>query len=45
MTRSCTTALRTTSKRFCKGDVAVPPGAVAFVRDVAQYFVQAKAHQ
>jgi lipid-binding SYLF domain-containing protein len=28
-----------------KGDVGVPPGAVAFVRDVAQYFVQAKAHK
>ncbi|MGA2206046.1 MAG: lipid-binding SYLF domain-containing protein [Terracidiphilus sp.] len=27
-----------------KGDVPVPPGAVAFVRDVAQYFVQAKAN-
>jgi lipid-binding SYLF domain-containing protein len=26
-----------------KGDVGVPPGAVAFVRDVANYFVQAKA--
>jgi len=25
------------------GSVAVPPGAVAFVRDVASYFVQAKA--
>ncbi|MGO8759148.1 MAG: lipid-binding SYLF domain-containing protein [Terracidiphilus sp.] len=25
-----------------KGDVAVPPGAVAFVRTVVQYFVQAK---
>jgi SH3 domain-containing YSC84-like protein 1 len=28
-----------------KGDVEVPPGAVAFVRDVAQYFVKAKYHQ
>jgi lipid-binding SYLF domain-containing protein len=28
-----------------KGQVAVPPGAVAFVRDVAQYFVAAKAHK
>jgi lipid-binding SYLF domain-containing protein len=28
-----------------KGDVDVPPGAVAFVRDVAQYFVMAKNHQ
>ena len=27
-----------------KGDVAVPPGAVPFVRDVASYFVQARAH-
>ncbi len=27
-----------------KGDVAVPSGAVAFVRDVAQHFVQAKAN-
>ncbi len=26
-----------------KGDVAVPPGAVPFVRDVAHYFVEAKA--
>jgi lipid-binding SYLF domain-containing protein len=26
-----------------KGDVAVPPGAVDFVRDVAQYFVQARS--
>jgi lipid-binding SYLF domain-containing protein len=26
-----------------KGDVAVPPGAVPFVRDVAQYFVHARA--
>jgi len=28
-----------------KGDVDVPPGAVAFVRDVAQYFVKAKYHK
>jgi SH3 domain-containing YSC84-like protein 1 len=28
-----------------RGDVAVPPGAVSFVRDVAQYFVRAKAGQ
>ena len=29
-----------------KGDVAVPPGAVPFVRDVAlPYFVMARAHQ
>ena len=28
-----------------KGDVAVPPGAVPFVRDVAHYFVEAKADQ
>jgi SH3 domain-containing YSC84-like protein 1 len=27
-----------------KGNVAVPPGAVAFVRDVAHYFVLAKNH-
>jgi lipid-binding SYLF domain-containing protein len=27
-----------------KGDVPVPPGAVAFVRDVAQNFVEARAH-
>ena len=26
------------------GDVAVPPGAVPFVRDVAAHFVMAKAH-
>ena len=26
-----------------RGDVAVPPGAVPFVRDVARYFVEAKA--
>jgi lipid-binding SYLF domain-containing protein len=26
-----------------RGDVGVPPGAVAFVRDVAQYFVEARA--
>jgi SH3 domain-containing YSC84-like protein 1 len=30
--------------RILRGDVAVPPGAVPFVRDVAQYFVRAKAH-
>jgi lipid-binding SYLF domain-containing protein len=28
-----------------KGDVAVPPGAVEFVRDVAQSFVAAKSRQ
>ncbi len=28
-----------------RGDVDVPPGAVSFVRDVAQYFVMAKNHQ
>src|SRR5208337_5566695 len=28
-----------------KGDVAVPPGAVPFVRDVAQHFVAAKQNQ
>lgn len=28
-----------------KGDVDVPPGAVAFVRDVAQNFLKAKHHQ
>jgi lipid-binding SYLF domain-containing protein len=28
-----------------KGDVDVPPGAVAFVRDVAQNFVRAKHHE
>jgi lipid-binding SYLF domain-containing protein len=28
-----------------KGDVAVPPGAVAFVRDVAQNFMRAKHGQ
>ncbi|MGA9063583.1 MAG: lipid-binding SYLF domain-containing protein [Terracidiphilus sp.] len=28
-----------------RGDVPVPPGAVPFVRDVAQYFMQAKAHR
>jgi lipid-binding SYLF domain-containing protein len=28
-----------------KGDVPVPPGAVAFVRAVARYFVAAKNHQ
>lgn len=28
-----------------KGDVPVPPGAVAFVRDVAQHFIAAKNHQ
>ena len=28
-----------------KGDVDVPPGAVAFVRDVAQSFVRAKHHE
>jgi len=28
-----------------KGDVDVPPGAVAFVRDVAQNFVRAKHQQ
>jgi lipid-binding SYLF domain-containing protein len=28
-----------------KGDVAVPPGAVPFVRDVAQNFVRAKSQQ
>ena len=27
-----------------KGEVSVPPGAVAFVRDVAQHFVQARAN-
>jgi lipid-binding SYLF domain-containing protein len=27
-----------------KGDVAVPPGAVPFVRDVARYFIEAKAN-
>ena len=26
-----------------RGDVGVPPGAIPFVRDVAQYFVQARA--
>jgi hypothetical protein len=25
-----------------KGNVAVPPGAVDFVKDVAHYFIQAK---
>jgi lipid-binding SYLF domain-containing protein len=29
--------------KVLRGNVAVPPGAVAFVRDVAQYFVKAKA--
>jgi lipid-binding SYLF domain-containing protein len=28
-----------------KGNVDVPPGAVPFVRDVAQNFVRAKHHQ
>jgi SH3 domain-containing YSC84-like protein 1 len=28
-----------------RGDVAVPPGAVSFVRDVAQYFIRAKSGQ
>jgi lipid-binding SYLF domain-containing protein len=28
-----------------RGDVPVPPGAIAFVRDVAQNFVVARAHQ
>lgn len=27
-----------------RGDVAVPPGAVPFVRDVARYFIEAKAN-
>ena len=27
-----------------KGDVAVPPGAVPFVRDVVRYFIEAKAN-
>jgi lipid-binding SYLF domain-containing protein len=27
-----------------KGDVAVPPGSVPFVRDVARYFIEAKAN-
>jgi lipid-binding SYLF domain-containing protein len=29
-------------RNVLQGNVAVPPGAVAFVRDVAHYFVQAK---
>ena len=29
--------------KVLEGNVPVPPGAVAFVRDVAQYFVKAKA--
>jgi len=28
-----------------RGDVAVPPGAVPFVRDVARYFIEAKANR
>jgi lipid-binding SYLF domain-containing protein len=32
-------------EKVLRGDVAVPDGAVAFVRDVAQYFVKAKAAQ
>jgi lipid-binding SYLF domain-containing protein len=27
-----------------RGNVPVPPGAVAFVRDVAHYFVESKNH-
>jgi lipid-binding SYLF domain-containing protein len=34
-----------TFQDILKGNVDVPPGAVAFVRDVAQYFVKAKYHQ
>ena len=33
-----------TFESVLRGDVAVPQGAVAFVRDVAHYFVQAKGH-
>jgi lipid-binding SYLF domain-containing protein len=34
-----------TFPEILKGDVDVPPGAVSFVRGVAQYFVKAKYHQ
>jgi len=33
-----------TFETILKGDVAVPPGAVPFVRDVAAHFVEAKAN-
>jgi lipid-binding SYLF domain-containing protein len=34
-----------TFPEILRGDVDVPPGAVSFVRGVAQYFVKAKYHQ